>query len=315
MHEHHDHEHNHDHDDEHEHSHGIGGHHHHEAPTNFSKAFAIGIGLNTVFVIAEIIYGIKANSLALIADAGHNIGDVLGLILAWIAAYLGTKKPNAKFTYGLKSSSILAALTNSIILLIAIGGIGWEAVRRFSETGEIAGQTVIVIALLGVVINGITAFLFMSGSKHDLNIKAAFLHMAADAAISLGVAVSGVIIIYTGLNWIDPTISLIICGIIGLSTIGILKESMDLMLKAVPKNIDITAVRKFIESHENITQVHDLHIWAISTNEAALSAHIVVKDGAKIAELIHNLNHDIKDKFGISHSTIQAEQEVCGFEC
>lgn len=282
-------------------------HDHGAQKMNFNKAFAIGILLNTVFITAEIIYGLQANSLALLADAGHNASDVLGLFLAWGAAILAKRKSSERFTYGLQSSTIMAALANAILLLVAVGGIILEAVKRFdSSQVSINSTTVIWVALLGIIINGATAMLFISGSKKDLNIRGAFLHMAADALVSLGVVIAGIVMLKTGWLLLDPIISLIIAAMIIIGTWKLLTDSIKLALHAVPEGVDYTNVKTYLSSLPNVKEVHDLHIWAMSTSDFALSAHILMNcqpDNNFIKEIEHHLEHH----FNIGHSTIQIE--------
>ncbi len=308
----------HDHTDHHGHehsghSHGHEGHSH--APANYGNAFKIGIALNTLFIIAEIIYGIKANSLALLADAGHNASDVLGLVLAWVAILASKRKPSARYTYGLRSSSILAALANAIFLLVAVGGIIWEAVQRFEQPAEVTGVTVMAVAGLGIVINGITALLFMKGSKDDLNIKGAYLHMAADAVVSAGVVISGGVILMTGWGWLDPVVSIVIGLVIMLGTWSLLRDSFNLALNAVPTYINFAEVRDYLAHTAGVTEVHDLHIWGMSTNEAALSAHLVIPGGHPGDPFLAELAQILKDKFRISHTTLQIELGKMGSLC
>lgn len=302
--------HNHNHGHSHNHSHG-----HHHGPVNYSKAFAVGISLNFLFVLIEAGYGVASGSLALIADAGHNLSDVLGLVVAWGAAYLATKKPSRKFTYGLRSSSILAALANSLFLLIAIGGIVWEAVHRFNEPKSVSSSTVMIVAGIGILINGITAMMFMSGRKHDLNIKGAYLHMLSDAFISAGVVIAGFAMSLTGYNWIDPVVSLIISGIIVLGTWGLLKDSVKLALNAVPESINGEQVLQYLKSLPMVSEVHDLHIWGMSTTENALTAHLVMKSGHPGDHFLKNVSHHLEHEFGINHTTIQIELADDGKPC
>ena len=286
------------------HSHGL---------KDFGAAFAVGVTLNLAYVIAQIVFGIVAHSLALLADAGHNFGDVLGLLLAWGAVYLSKTRPTPRRTYGLGRSSILAALANAVLLLVAVGGITWEAIRRFSNPGEVGGRTVIAVAAIGIAINGLTAFLFFAGRKHDLNIKGAFLHMASDAAVSVGVVIAGAFIILTGGHWIDPAASLIINAVIIWSTWGLLRDSIAMALDLVPANVDPIAVRTYLESQEGVTAVHDLHIWPLSTTRTALTVHLEMPGGSAGDEFLHELCEDLHDEFGIEHSTVQIEQnaEAC----
>src|SRR5204863_3859271 len=248
---------------------------HSHAPGSFGLAFAIGITLNLGFVIVEVSYGLFAHSLALVADAGHNLGDVLGLLLAWCATFLARTVPTDRRTYGLRSSSILAALFNAIFLLITVGAIAWEAIRRFGNPNVVEARTVIWVAIIGIVINAVTALMFMSGRKRDLNIRAAFVHMAADAGVSLGVVVAGFLIIATGWLWIDPAISLVIAAVITWGTWGLLRDSANLALHAVPQGIEVAEVRQYLSSLPHVTAVHDLHVWPMSTTETALTAHLV----------------------------------------
>jgi cobalt-zinc-cadmium efflux system protein len=292
-------------DSHHHHDHGAHGHLH--APKNFGKAFAIGTALNLGFVVVEAIYGVFAHSLALIADAGHNLSDVLGLLLAWTASVLAQTAPTTKRTYGMRSSSILAALFNALLLLVAVGGIAWEAIRRFGEPREVVGQTVIVVALIGIVINGATAMLFASGRKGDVNIRGAFLHMVADAAVSAGVVASGLAILWTGQKWIDPVVSLLIAAVITYGTWGLLRESLDLALHAVPKGIDLTEVNRYLGSLPHVTSVHDLHVWPMSTTETALTAHLVRTVDRCDCELLERASRELHERFEIHHATIQLE--------
>ena len=297
--------HGHGHSHDHSHSHGHG---HSHGPVDYNKAFAIGVFLNVGFATAEALYGYFAGSLALIADSGHNFSDVIGLLLAWGAARLSQRQPSERHTYGLRSSSILAALFNAVLLLVAVGAIAWESIRRFSEPAPVAGTTIIWVALLGIIINTATAMLFMSGRKNDLNIRGAFLHMAADAAVSAGVVLAGVLIIYTGWAWVDPLVSLIIAAVILIGTWGLLRESVDLALHAVPEGIDPTAVHAFLSGLAGVTAVHHLHIWGMSTTETALTAHLVKPDHQNDDELIAQACNELHKRFGIEHSTLQLER-------
>ncbi len=300
----------------HNHTHDHG---HSHAPTNYNRAFAIGVALNVVYIAVEATYGILADSLALLADAGHNLSDVLGLLLAWGANYLVQRKPTERHTYGWRKSTILAALTNAIILLVAMGGIAWEAVRRFSDPSPVAGKTVIIVAAIGVVINTATALLFLSGRKTDLNIRGAFLHMAADAGVSAGVVLAGVVILATGWPWIDPVVSLTITAIILVGTWGLLRDSFNLALDAVPAGIDPEAVKTYLSDLPGVTGVHDLHIWAMSTSETALTVHLVKPDARDDDTLIEQASRELHDRFGIEHITIQWERrpelDHCGSSC
>lgn len=285
-------------------------HSHDHAPANFNTAFAVGVGLNTIYILVEAGYGIAVNSLALLADAGHNLSDVLGLLLAWAAHYLMKLKPTQRRTYGWRSSSILAALLNALLLLVAIGGIVWEAVGRFSEPAEIAGTTVMVVAGIGVIINTITALLFFKGRENDLNIRGAFLHMAADAGVSVAVVFGGLGIYLYGWLWLDPVLSILIAVVIFWGTWGLLKESVNLALQAVPSGIDPAAVHEYLATRDGVTEVHDLHIWAMSTTETALTAHLVMPDISPHGtdNFLHEICHELHDQFKIEHATLQIEQ-------
>lgn len=282
-------------------------HAHSHTPSNYSRAFAIGIALNLTFVAVEFIYGNLANSLALVADAGHNFSDVFGLVLAWGAAWLSRREPSDRRTYGFRRSSILASLINAVVLLVAVGGIAWEAVRRFSEPGPVAEGTVIIVAAVGIVVNTVTALLFRSGRKEDLNIQGAFLHMAADAAVSLGVVLSGVAILVFGWSWLDPVVSLVIAVIIFIGTWGLLRESFNLAMDAVPEAIDIQGVQDYLASRPGVTNVHDLHIWAMSTTETALTAHLVIPEGTFTDAFLDDTAKTLHDQYGIEHTTLQVE--------
>jgi cobalt-zinc-cadmium efflux system protein len=307
-------QHHHHHDHDHHHGHGHG-HHHHPAPGDNTRAFALSIALNSVFVVIEFVYGFIANSTALMADAGHNLSDVLGLLLALGAALLAKSKPDGRYTYGLRSSSILAALANASLLMIACGAIAWEAVLRFSHPPAVAGYTVSVVAGIGVLVNGFSAWLFMAGRKGDLNVRGAYLHMAADAAISLGVVVSGLVVMWTGWTWLDPAASLAIVVVIVIGTWALLRESVQLVLAAVPANISSEKVQRFLAERPGVSEVHDLHIWAMSTTEAALTAHIVMPGGypgdAVIDAMVEQLRHDFK----IDHCTLQVEEGTTDHGC
>jgi len=284
-------------------------HNHSHAPATFNTAFAIGIALNTAYVLFEVVFGIVGHSLALLADAGHNLSDVLGLLLAWAASAMTRSMPTKRRSYGLRGTSILAALFNAIFLLVSVGAIAWEALRRFNAPTEVAAVTVIWVSLLGIGINTATALMFMSGRKGDLNIRGAFLHMAADAAISAGVVVAGFAILWTGLHWIDPVVSLLISAVIVWGTWDLLRESVNLALQAVPQNIEPEEVERFLMQLPGITKVHDLHIWAMSTTETALTAHLVKPDGKLDDLLLDQTQHELHGRFGIEHMTLQLE---CG---
>ncbi|MDB5965885.1 MAG: cation diffusion facilitator family transporter [Polaromonas sp.] len=296
-----------EHEHEHEHEHEAGGHAHVHAPKDFGRAFLVGVILNTGFVLAEAVYGIAANSLALLADAGHNLSDVLGLLLAWGASALVKRAPSQQFTYGLRSTSILAALVNAVLLLVVTGGIAWEAISRFRQPAAIEGMTVIVVAAIGVAINLGTALMFMSGRKGDLNIRGAFLHMAGDAAISLGVVIAGVVILNTGWQWLDPVVSLAIAALVIAGTWSLLRDSVHLALHAVPDGIDSGAVKRYLESIEGVSEVHDLHIWGMSTTETALTAHLVMPGGYPGDAFRNRICEQLHKRFNIGHPTLQVE--------
>jgi cobalt-zinc-cadmium efflux system protein len=294
------------HDKDH-HDHSSLGHTH--APASFGPAFAIGTALNVGYVIVQVIFGIAAHSLALVADAGHNLGDVLGLVLAWWASHLTNQPATDQRTYGMRRSSILAALANAIFLLVAVGGISWEAIRRFGDKSAVAGWTVIWVAAIGVMVNLGTALLFQSGRERDLNIRGAFLHMAADAAVSLGVVIAGAIILFTGWHWLDPTVSLLINAIIVYGTWGLLRDSFNLAMDAVPPGVNVADVRRYLQSIPTITDAHHLHIWALSTTETALTVHLVKPDPFDDDGVLKRINHELTERFGIGHATIQLERE------
>ena len=300
----------------HPHSHDHGQRH---TPTDYNRVFAIGVALNVIYIVVEASYGFVADSLALLADAGHNLSDVLGLLLAWGANYLVQRRPTARHTYGWRKSTILAALTNAIILLVAMGGIAWEAVRRFSAPSPVAGKTIIIVAAIGVLINTATALLFLSDRKKDLNIRGAFLHMAADAGVSAGVVVAGVVILTTGWLWIDPVVSLMITAIIVAGTWGLLRDSFNLALDAVPAGIDPEAVKSYLAELPGVTGVHHLHIWAMSTSETALTVHLQKPDAGDDDLLIEQASRELHARFGIAHITIQWERrsalDHCGASC
>jgi cobalt-zinc-cadmium efflux system protein len=309
------HHHGHGHGHGHGHAHGHG-HHHHPAPgTSHGRAFALAIGVNTLFVAIEFIFGFIANSTALMADAGHNLSDVLGLMLAWGAALLARSAPNGRYTYGLRSTSILAALANALLLMVACGAIAWEAVHRFSHPAPVAGITVSVVAAIGVAVNGFSAWLFMAGSKDDLNLRGAYLHMAADAAISLAVVVVGVAIMYTGWTWLDPVVSIAIVLVIVVGTWSLLRESLQMVLAAVPNNVDADAVNEFLEGRPGVSEVHDLHIWAMSTTETALTAHLVMPGGYPGDGTIDGIVEALRMDFAIHHCTLQVEQGTTNHGC
>lgn len=304
----HDHAHGHDHGHSHDHGHhhhGPGGHHH--APKDFGKAFAIGATLNIGFVVAEAIAGVATHSLALLADAGHNLSDVLGLFMAWGAVILAKKAPGGRHTYGLRKGTILASLTNAVFLLVAVGAIAWEAARRFADPQPIETGPVMIVAAIGIVINTATALMFMKGSEHDLNIRGAFLHMAADAAISAGVVVAAAAMWATGWLWLDPVVSLGIVLVIVIGTWGLLRDSLDLALDAAPRGIDVKAVKTWLAERPGVSEVHDLHIWAMSTTETAMTAHLVRPENPDNDQFLHDICGEMNRLFKIGHVTIQVE--------
>jgi cobalt-zinc-cadmium efflux system protein len=300
------------HDDHSGHAHGPAGHVH--APADFGAAFAMGIALNSAFVIVEGIFGYVSNSMALVADAGHNLSDVLGLVVAWVAVILSKRAPSTRFTYGLRGSSILAALFNAVFLLVAVGAIGWEAIQRLLHPEPVAGVTVMVVAAVGIFVNGITAYLFASGRKGDLNIRGAYMHMAADAAVSVGVVAAGLVILLTGWAWLDAATSLVISAVIVWGTWGLLRDSTAMSLSAVPSGIDPTAVRAYLEKRAGVVEVHDLHIWPMSTTEIALTCHLVIPDGRPGDAYLMEISRHLKEDFGIQHTTLQIEVDP-GLKC
>jgi cobalt-zinc-cadmium efflux system protein len=305
--------HEHDHDD-HEghdhagHSHHHDGHGHSHAPANFGRAFAIGTFLNLAYVGIQVGFGIAAHSLALLADAGHNLSDVLGLVLAWWASRLVTARPTQRHTYGFGRSSILAALANAMFLLIAVGGISWEAVRRLGHPSPVQGGVVMAVAAIGILVNAGTALLFMRGRKDDLNVRGAFLHMASDALVSLGVVVAGAVILATGWWWVDPAVSVLVNIVILWGTWSLLKDSFNLALDAVPEGIAMDDVRRYLESLPGVIAVHDLHVWALSTTQTALTAHLVKPDAAIDDAFLAKACEELRHRFTIHHATLQLEK-------
>ncbi len=289
-------------------------HHHHHGDPN-SRAFGIAIFLNVLYVAVEFGYGLIANSTALLADAGHNLSDVLGLLLAGGAAILARRAPSGRYTYGLRSSSILAALGNAMFLLVACGAIAWEAILRFYQPPEVAGMTVIVVAGIGIAINGLSAWMFLRGSHDDINVRGAYLHMAADAAVSLGVVVAGFVMLFTGWYWLDPLVSLVIVSVIVAGTWSLLRESVHLALSAVPASIDLTQVEAYLRSCKGVADIHDLHIWGMSTTESALTVHLVMPEGYPGDEYMDGIMHTLQDKFSVHHSTLQVEQGTTDHSC
>jgi cobalt-zinc-cadmium efflux system protein len=282
--------------------------HSHSEQIDFGRAFAIGILLNTAFIGAEVAFGLLSDSLTLLADAGHNLSDVMGLLIAWGATNLERRSPTRRFTYGLRRTSVLAALANAILLLVSIGAIAWEAIRRLREPAPVSGLTMIWVAAVGVVVNGITASLFIGGRKGDLNVRGAFLHMTADAAVSAGVVMAGFVILYTGWMLIDPISSLAIVAIILLATWGLLRDSISLVLDAVPRGIDSVAVQNFLEQLPGVAAIHHLHVWGLSTTETACTAHVVKREPQLDDDLLKQIAHELQERFGIEHTTIQFER-------
>ena len=290
----------------HQHTHAQGDGHAH-GPADYGRAFAIGVALNLSFVLAEAVFGVIGHSLALLADAGHNMSDVLGMLMAWGATALARRRPSARFTYGLRSSSILAALGNAVFLLVVTGGIAGEAIQRLLHPTPVASGIVIGVAAFGVAINTGTALLFMAGRKGDLNIRAAFLHMASDAAVSLGVVLAGIGMLFTGWFWLDPAVSLLISAVIVIATWGLLRDSLNLALHGVPEGIETQAVRAYLAALPDVAAVHDLHIWAMSTTETALTAHLVMPNGYPGDALLNRIGNELQTRFRIDHPTLQVE--------
>ena len=290
-------------------------HHHHADSSNPGRTFLITIFLNLVFVGVEFAYGLLANSTALIADAGHNTSDVLGLLLAWGAVILARKQPSKRYTYGLRSTSILAALANAMLLLLACGAIAWEAVHRFSQPPAIAGLTVSIVAAIGIVINGLSALLLMKGSKGDLNIRGAYLHMLADTAVSLAVVISGFVMFYSKWYLLDPIMSLVIVVVIVIGTWGLLRDSLKLALSAVPAHIDASAIDAYLCQLEGVTDIHDLHIWGLSTTENALTVHLVMPSGHPGDAFMDACVQTLKEQYSVHHSTLQIELGTTNHTC
>lgn len=303
----------------HDHSHHDHGHHGHAhgAPGagQHDFAFALGIVLNSVFVAFELGFGFAADSTALVADAIHNLGDVAGLALAWFAAWLARRAPGPRFTYGLRSSTILAALANAVMLLLACGGLAVEAIQKLLSPGVVAGQTVMWVALTGVVVNAVTAMFFFRDRAHDLNLRAAYLHMAADALISLGVAVCGYAMLRTGWFWLDPAVSFAIMSVVLISTWQLLRDSALLSLHAVPAHLDSAPIAAFLTGQPGVSGVHDLHVWALSTTDVALTAHLVMPQGHPGDAWLDALAHALTAAYGIRHATFQVETGVQGHAC
>jgi cobalt-zinc-cadmium efflux system protein len=298
------------------HAHAACGHGHAHGLTaeRFDRSMAAGVALNTVFVAVEAAAGIAAGSLALLADAGHNAGDVLGLLLAWGAAWLARRPPSRRYTWGLRRSTIYAALANAVLLLVACGGIAWEAVHRLQSPAAVAGPIVVAVAAIGVVINTLTALLFLRGHG-DANVRGAFLHMAADAAVSLGVVVAGIAIAFTGLTWIDPVVSLVVAAVIVAGTWGLFRESLDLALDAVPRGVEPEAIERALATLPGVSEVHDLHVWGASTSEISATVHLVTPDGSDRDALLAAAEALLRERFQVAHATIQIESLAAGPTC
>lgn len=282
-------------------------HHHHHAPPSYTRAFAVGVALNVIYIVVEVIYGVISDSLALLTDAGHNLTDVLALLLAWGAASLARRKPSLRRTYGFSRATIIASMFSGLLLLAAVGAIAWEAVSRFVTPVAPGGKIMVFVAGLGVVINSLTALFFFRGKDDDLNIRGAYLHMAADAAVSLGVVISGLLIWNYGINWIDPASSLLIAAVIFISTWGLLRDSLNLAVDAVPEDVDPLAVRDFLLSGDGVNAVHDLHIWALSTTDTALTVHLVMEPRPADDNFLNWVTVQLEERFNIHHPTIQIE--------
>jgi cobalt-zinc-cadmium efflux system protein len=295
----------------HQHHHHSGGVGHVHAPASYGRAFAVGISLNVAIVVVQAVYGYLSNSVALIADAGHNLSDVLGLVVAWAGTVLAARPPSARFTYGLRGSSILGAMFNAVFLLVAVGALSWEALRRLldPEPEPVAGVTVMVVAGIAMVLNAATAWLFAGGRKGDLNIRGAYLHMAADAAVSAGVVLAGLAILLTGWLWLDPVLSLLINAVIVWGTWSLLRDSVAMSLAAVPAGIDPEEVRAFLVTEPGVAGLHDLHIWPMSTTETALTAHLLVPAGHPGDTVLMRLAAELRARFGIGHVTLQVETD------
>jgi cobalt-zinc-cadmium efflux system protein len=303
---------NHHHDHGHDHGHGHG---HDHAPATFGRAFLIGIALNSAFVVGEWLAGLHANSLALIADAAHNLSDVLSLVVAWVAIHLSARLPSARFTYGLRGSSILAALVNAFVLLLVTGGLSWAAILRLQDAQPLEGGWVVVTALVGIAVNGVTAWLFMAGQRNDLNVRAAYLHMASDAAVSLAVVIAGAAVIFTQWYWLDPLLTLAVSIVIVWQTAQLLMQSLRLALQGVPQDIDSAEVKAFLAALPGVTEVHDLHIWAMSTTENALTAHLVIPGRHPGDGFLQGSCETLRQRFGIHHPTLQIEVADTPLRC
>ncbi len=291
------------------------GHDHNHAPGNFDRAFAIGIALNLAFVAVEAFYGWQVNSLALLADAGHNLSDVAGLVLAWGGLLAGRWRPDARHTYGWQRASILAAFFNALLLLVAMGALVWEAVQRLAAPEPMAGLTIMAVAGVGIVVNSATALLFLRGRKHDLNIRGAFLHMTADALVSAGVVLAGGLALWQGWNWLDPGLSLLIAGVIVAGTWGLFRQSLHLLFDGVPDHVDLHAVRACLLALPGVQRVHDLHVWAMGTSQTALTAHLVMPAGPADDDFYREATRQLHDQFEIHHVTLQVVREPFSEPC
>jgi cobalt-zinc-cadmium efflux system protein len=313
---HHDHLGHHDHDDHAGHAGHAHGHHHHHAPAvGHGTAFALAVALNVAIVVTQTVYGVVAHSTALLADAGHNLSDVLGLLLAWGAAWLATRRPSGRFTFGFGNSSILASLTNAALLLIACGAIIAQAIGRLLSPAPVAGLDVFIVATIGMVVNGFSAWLFMRGQKDDINIRGAFLHMASDAVVSAAVAISGLVILATGWSWVDPIMSIVVVLVIVYGTWGLLRESVRLALAAVPQGVDMERIRVFLAAQDGVTDVHDLHIWPLSTTGNALSAHLVMPAGHPGDDVLDGIVNALCTRYSMKHVTLQVDLGTSAHRC
>ncbi|MBV8618035.1 MAG: cation transporter [Curvibacter sp.] len=306
----------HDHDHDHDHGHDHSAHDHAPAaPAEAGAGFALAIGLNSFFVVVEFVYGLLAHSTALMADAGHNLSDVLGLALSWAAVALARRAPSQRYTYGLRNTSIWAALLNALLLLLACGGIAWEAIQRLGAPPEVASNTVMAVAGIGILVNGFSAWLFQHGHAHDLNRRGAYLHMLYDALVSLGVVLAGLVMKYTGWYWLDPVGSLVILAVIVIGTWGLLRDASRLALNSVPAHVDPGAVQDFLLGQPGVSGVHDLHIWALSTTETALTAHLVMPGGYPGDEPMDAIGAALRQQFSIQHSVLQMELGTTQHNC
>lgn len=306
--------------DDHDHGregHNHGGHGHgraHPGASATGRAFAIGVGLNSAFIVIEVIYGLAAHSMALVADAAHNLSDVLGLVLAWGAMVLARRKPSRRFTYGLRRTTVLSALANAVLLLVVLGGVAWEAIQRLRHPAEVGGKTVMIVAAIGVLVNGGSALLFLAGSKKDVNVRAAFLHLASDAVAALGVVIAGAVMLFTRWMWLDPVVSLIVAIATLVGTWSLLRKSITLSLDAVPEHIEPDDVQAHLEALPGVKGVHDLHIWSMSTTECALTAHLEMEESDPA--FLKRTCDGLKARFEIKHSTLQVETpEMCADPC